>query len=53
MNTDLGDAMVKTSEARLGSVRTEFAIATTWARIRLLTGTSPEEMSARILGTEP
>lgn len=53
VNADLGDAMVKTSEARLGSVQTEFAIAETWARIRLLTGTSPEEMSASILGTEP
>jgi hypothetical protein len=53
VNADLGDAMVKTSEARLGSVRTEFAIARTWARIRLLTGTSPEEMTASILGTKP
>lgn len=53
VNADLGDAMVKTSEARLGSVQTEFSIAKTWARIRLLTGTSPEEMSASILGTEP
>jgi outer membrane protein TolC len=53
VNADLGDAMVKTSEARLGSVQAEFAIARTWARIRLLTGTSPEDMSASILGTEP
>ncbi len=53
VNADLGDAMVKTSQAHLGSMQTEFAIARTWARIRLLTGTSPEEMSASILGTEP
>jgi outer membrane protein TolC len=53
VNADLGDAMVKTSEARLRSAQTEFSIATTWARIRLLTGTSPEEMSASMLGTEP
>ncbi len=53
VNADLGDAMVKTSEAHLGSMRTEFAIARTWARIRLLTGISPEDMSASILGTEP
>ena len=53
VNADLGDAMVKTSEARLRSARTEFAIARTWARIGMLTGVSPEEMSASILGTEP
>lgn len=53
VNADLGDAMVKTSEARLGTVQAEFAIARTWARIWLLTGTSPEEMSASILGTGP
>ena len=53
INADLGDAMVKTSEARLRSARTEFAIARTWARIGLLTGVSPEDMSADILGTEP
>ena len=53
VNADLGDAMVKTSEARLGTVQAEFAIARTWARIQLLTGTSPEEMSASILGTGP
>jgi hypothetical protein len=53
VSADLGDAMVKTSEARLRSAQTEFAIATTWARIGLLIGISPEEMSASILGTEP
>ncbi len=52
VNADLGDAMVKTSEARMRSAQTEFAIARAWARIHLLTGTSPEEMSASILGTE-
>ena len=53
INADLGDAMVKTSEARLRSARTEFAIARTRARIGLITGVSPEDMSASILGTEP
>lgn len=52
VNADLGDAMVQSSEARLRSAQTEFAIARTWARIRLLTGTSPKEMSADILGIE-
>ena len=53
VNADLGDAMVKTSEAHLGSVQAEFAIARTWARIGLLTGTPPAEMSASSLGTRP
>lgn len=52
VRADLGDAMVKSSEARLRTAQTEFAIARTRARIALLTGTTPEEMSAGILGND-
>ena len=49
VQADLGDAMVKSSEARLRTAETEFAIARTWARIGLLTGKAPEDMTANML----
>ena len=39
MRTDLGDAMVRQSEARLRDAETEFAIALTRARLEALVGT--------------
>ncbi len=38
LRTDLGDSMVRWSEARLREARTEFALALAWARLRALTG---------------
>jgi outer membrane protein TolC len=38
VKTDLGDAMVRTSDARLKAAQTEFQIALTWARIQALLG---------------
>lgn len=38
VKSDLGDAMVRTSDARLKMARTEFQIALTWARIQALLG---------------
>ncbi len=38
MRTDLGDAMVRTSEARVRTAETEFAIALTLARLETLVG---------------
>lgn len=49
--SDLGDAMVMTSEARLQMARTEFDIALAWARLDALTGKSPEEMVGNLLGS--
>ncbi|HHJ11657.1 MAG TPA: TolC family protein [Chromatiales bacterium] len=41
LTTDLGDAMVRQSEARLLSSRTEFELALAWATLDLLTGREP------------
>ncbi len=41
LTTDLGDAMVHQSEARLLSSRTEFELALAWATLDLLTGRPP------------
>jgi outer membrane protein TolC len=38
VKTDLGDAMVRTSDARLKAAQTEFQIALIWARIQALLG---------------
>jgi outer membrane protein TolC len=38
VKTDLGDAMVRTSDARLKVAQTEFRIALTWARVQALLG---------------
>jgi len=42
LTTDLGDAMVRQSEARLLASRTEFQLALAWATLDLLTGNPPE-----------
>lgn len=41
VTTDLGDAMVKQTEARLLTLRTEFELALTWGQIDVLLGKAP------------
>lgn len=46
VRTDLGDAMVRISDAQLNAASTDFQIAMTWARLDALTGTllnNPDE----------
>jgi outer membrane protein TolC len=40
---DLGDAMVRQTEARLLTLRTEFELALAWAQLEVLTGQPPME----------
>ncbi len=48
VRSDLGTAMVETSQARLETARAEFALALAWATIDALAGVSPEEMVRRV-----
>lgn len=41
VKTDLGDAMVRLTEAQLAAARTRFEIALTWARLDALMGRTP------------
>jgi len=50
MQTDLGDAMVELSEARLRSARVRFERAMAWARLRALGGAPAEALSADLFG---
>lgn len=42
VRTDLGDSMVRTTDARLRAAETEFSIAITWAHVDALRGLEPE-----------
>lgn len=47
VQTDLGDAMVRLSEAELGRKRTDFQIALAWERLDALTGGPVESASTK------
>jgi outer membrane protein TolC len=49
VSADLGDAMVRTSGARLRRAQTEYAIALTWAELGALTGVGPQAMVEQML----
>ncbi len=51
VRSDLGNAMVETSQARLETARSEFALAVAWATIDALAGVSPEEITRRVFAT--
>jgi len=47
VNADLGDAMVRLTEAELAEVDTEFQTALAWARLDALTGGPVAEQAAQ------
>jgi len=52
VQSDLGDAMVQISEARIRNAQSELAMAAAWARLDLLTGVEPEDMTRRLLNAD-